>query len=456
MRTGNILAALAAAYTAHAHATFQYLWVDGVDEGGKCVRTPAGNSPIADPTSNTLACNANGEVSAASICPIAAGSKVAVEMHQHNNRDCTEEAIGGNHDGPTIIYMAKVENAASAVGSEANWFKVAEAGLVSKDYWGTDVMNANCGKVEFTIPPDIPAGNYLIRAEVIALHVAGSVGGAQFYMSCYQINVTGGGAASPATVKFPGAYSATDPGILFNVNGAYTSYAIPGPPVYSPGGSYGGSPPDVATKSTVAITSATSTSTAVTPTAVYPTEAASYSTGIADATSSDPSTEVTSTPASTDVTLPYSVNIIDTVSAVAYPTEAASTSPYSVNATDTTSAAAYSMEVTSTPAATDVTLPYLVNTTVTASVVAYPTEAASTSAADTDVTSASAIATEVARTSVTTTSSTVTTTTPSAAHTATDLVAKYYQCGGLGWTGGTACVAGATCVIQNPFYHQCL
>ncbi|CAE6471367.1 unnamed protein product [Rhizoctonia solani] len=242
MRTGAILAALAAASTTYAHATFQYLWVDGVDEGGKCVRTPANNSPITDLTSKAVACNNNGEVAAAATCPVVAGTKVAVEMHQHNDRDCTKEAVGGNHDGPTIVYMAKVENAATADGSEANWFKVAETGLVSKDYWGTDVMNANCGKVEFTIPSDIPAGNYLIRAEVISLRVAGSAGGAQLYMSCYQINVSGGGTVSPPTVKFPGAYSATDPGILFNINSPYNSYTIPGPPLHSPGGAYGGSP----------------------------------------------------------------------------------------------------------------------------------------------------------------------------------------------------------------------
>jgi len=34
------------------------------------------------------------------------------------------------------------------------------------------------------IPSDIPSGDYLLRAEAIALHVAGSLGGAQFYASC--------------------------------------------------------------------------------------------------------------------------------------------------------------------------------------------------------------------------------------------------------------------------------
>ncbi|KAB5589036.1 hypothetical protein CTheo_7514 [Ceratobasidium theobromae] len=266
MRTAAIVAALAAASTAHAHATFQYIWVNGVDQGNTYVRTPANNSPVTDLSSNTLACNVNGEVPAAATLTIAAGAKVAVEMHQQpGDRTCTTEAIGGNHDGPTIIYMAKVDNAATAVGSSANWFKVAQTGLVSTDYWGTDVMNANCGKVEFTVPSDLPAGNYLIRAEVIALHVAGSIGGAQLYMSCYQINVTGGGAASPATVKFPGAYSPTDPGILFDLYGGYTSYTIPGPAVYVPGSSTG-SPTTVSNTGTTP----TSTSTSASATATGP------------------------------------------------------------------------------------------------------------------------------------------------------------------------------------------
>jgi cellulase len=34
------------------------------------------------------------------------------------------------------------------------------------------------------IQANIPAGDYLLRAEAIALHVASSLDGAQFYMSC--------------------------------------------------------------------------------------------------------------------------------------------------------------------------------------------------------------------------------------------------------------------------------
>jgi cellulase len=42
-----------------------------------------------------------------------------------------------------------------------------------------EVLNNNCGHYTFTVPTGIAPGDYLIRAEVIALHVASSVGGAQ-------------------------------------------------------------------------------------------------------------------------------------------------------------------------------------------------------------------------------------------------------------------------------------
>ncbi|THH31783.1 hypothetical protein EUX98_g2385 [Antrodiella citrinella] len=32
----------------------------------------------------------------------------------------------------------------------------------------------------------------------------------------------------------------------------------------------------------------------------------------------------------------------------------------------------------------------------------------------------------------------------------------YSQCGGIGWAGSTACVAGAVCTVLNPYYSQCL
>jgi len=33
---------------------------------------------------------------------------------------------------------------------------------------------------------------------------------------------------------------------------------------------------------------------------------------------------------------------------------------------------------------------------------------------------------------------------------------KYGQCGGVGWTGATTCVAGSTCTVSSAYYSQCL
>lgn len=116
-------------------------------------------------------------------------------MHsQPNDRSCTSQAIGGNHFGPVIVYMAKVADATTASPSGLSWFKVDEEGYdAAAKVWGTDSLNKNCGKREFTVPSKIPAGDYLVRAEAIALHAAGQAGGAQFYMTCYVSFVLAGG-----------------------------------------------------------------------------------------------------------------------------------------------------------------------------------------------------------------------------------------------------------------------
>ncbi|KAL2876985.1 hypothetical protein SGCOL_007819 [Colletotrichum sp. CLE4] len=71
------------------HAIFQQLWVNGVDQESSCVRMPASNSPVQDPTSNDMRCNAN-SAAANTTCGVKAGDTITVEMHQHNTRACTE------------------------------------------------------------------------------------------------------------------------------------------------------------------------------------------------------------------------------------------------------------------------------------------------------------------------------------------------------------------------------
>src|ERR1700709_2444030 len=50
-----------------------------------------------------------------------------------------------------------------------------------------------------------------------------------------QITVSGSGSATPAGVSLPGAYSASDPGILINIHAAMSTYVAPGPAIYSGG-----------------------------------------------------------------------------------------------------------------------------------------------------------------------------------------------------------------------------
>lgn len=59
---------------------------------------------------------------------MAAGQNVTVEMHaQPNDRSCANEALGGNHWGPILVYMSKVADATTNVG-DGSWFKVSEQG----------------------------------------------------------------------------------------------------------------------------------------------------------------------------------------------------------------------------------------------------------------------------------------------------------------------------------------
>jgi cellulase len=134
---------------------------------------------------------------------------------------------------------AKVDNAASASPSSQKWFKVYEDGLdMSSGTWGVDRMISAGGWVDFTMPTCIAPGQYLLRAEIIALHSASKSGGVQFYMGCAQIDVSSSGSKTGQTVSFPGAYGQSDPGILVSIydkqgqpKGNGTPYQIPGPAV---------------------------------------------------------------------------------------------------------------------------------------------------------------------------------------------------------------------------------
>lgn len=235
-----IVATLPALSTAHTIA--QRVRVNGQDNGLTVgIRTAQSNNPIQNVNDGNMACNSNFKSPVSSqVINVKAGDKVGVNWgHVIGGPQSANDAdhpIAKSHKGPTMFYMAKVDNAASASTSGQKWFKVFEDGLDGSGNWGVDRMLSNSGWVDFTMPSCIAPGQYLLRAELIALHSASSAGGAQFYMGCAQINVSSSGSKMGSTVSFPGAYSANDPGILVSIynaqgqpHGNGSPYKVPGP-----------------------------------------------------------------------------------------------------------------------------------------------------------------------------------------------------------------------------------
>ncbi|TGZ78401.1 hypothetical protein EX30DRAFT_343302 [Ascodesmis nigricans] len=190
----------------------------------------AGNGPVEDVTSRDIVCNI-GATPAAISATVAAGSPIQFQWTEWPE----------SHKGPSMTYLANCNGDCSkADPTTLSFFKIQHAGLSSSGRWASDDIIAAGSTVDARIPADIAPGNYILRHELLALHSAHTENGAQFYPMCANLVITGSGSAKPAGVKFPGAYKPTDPGIFVNIyagedvkNG---KYVIPGPEVYTAGG----------------------------------------------------------------------------------------------------------------------------------------------------------------------------------------------------------------------------
>ncbi|KAH6640929.1 glycosyl hydrolase family 61-domain-containing protein [Chaetomium tenue] len=235
------------------HAIFQRLSVNGQDQGQlKGIRAPYSNYPIQNVNDANMACNANIQIKDNNVIRIPAGARVGAwwqhEIGGPSGPNDPDNPIAASHKGPISVYLAKVSNAASASASGQQWFKIAERG-VNNGVWAVDEMISNNGWHYFDVPSCVAPGQYLMRVELLALHSASSAGGAQFYMECAQVEITGSGTNSGSNfVSFPGAYPANHPGIVVSIydstgkptmNGR--TYQIPGPaPISCSGGGNNG------------------------------------------------------------------------------------------------------------------------------------------------------------------------------------------------------------------------
>ncbi|KAF3274236.1 hypothetical protein TWF970_007985 [Orbilia oligospora] len=263
----KLASAALAVGAASAHTIFQELWVNGVAQGHTVgIRVPSYDGPINDVTSNDIICNGGpnplNKPYPSTIIQVPSGATIGLEWHHTlAGRDAgdTADPVDPGHKGPIMAYLAAVPNALQESVTGLKWFKVYEDGWdPATNVWAVDKLYAAKGLVSFKLPDCIPPGNYFLRGELLALHGAGSNLGAQFYMECAQINIVGGGTASPPTVSFPGAYAQNDPGVLVNIYyPPLPSYVIPGPRPFTCGGS---------NPTTAATTTAKTTLTTVTTT----------------------------------------------------------------------------------------------------------------------------------------------------------------------------------------------
>lgn len=238
--------ALALAGSASAHTTVWNILVNGKDQGvgnkqGGYIDSPPNNNPVLDVTSKAIECNVPG-VKAAKSVAVNGGDEITFEWH-HDSNSAGDDIIASSHKGPIMVYASKA-------GSSLSWTKLWEDGFSGKtsavDKLIAGTYTGKKGQHKMTLPKLAP-GDYILRPEILALHEGNRQGGAQFYMECVHVKVGGSGTVQlPAGVSFPGAYKATDPGILFNIYGSSTSYTIPGPKVWS-GASAASSPATPAT-----------------------------------------------------------------------------------------------------------------------------------------------------------------------------------------------------------------
>ncbi|EJD03600.1 glycoside hydrolase family 61 protein [Fomitiporia mediterranea MF3/22] len=197
----------ALATQAAAHYTFPSLVVDGTTTPAWVNVRQTNNyntqAPVTDVTSMDIRCYDTAEPGTAETITVSAGQQIGIMSDGAK--------APGDVDG--------------WAGDGAVWFKLYEIPAVTDGGKSITFPAEGQPGVTFTLPSALPSGQYLLRMENIALHVAQSYGGAQFYLSCGQINVENGGSGTPGpTVAFPGAYTGY---------AIPTNYTQPGPPVWT-------------------------------------------------------------------------------------------------------------------------------------------------------------------------------------------------------------------------------
>ncbi|KAM3086175.1 hypothetical protein ACMFMG_000312 [Clarireedia jacksonii] len=269
-----------------AHQNFHQFWVNGVSPGYQVsIRMPPSNSPVTNVSSTDITCNVNGNKvpSGVTTTPAKEGDEITVQWDS------------SGHPGPIQHYlMGPVDDASQTTGI-GSWFKIQEWAQTNGT-WASAIMEAGNMSMSFKLPTGLATGEYLLRSEMLALHSSQTIDGAQWYIGCAQLSITGTAAetCSPS-IELPGAYNDTDPSIYipdFYYGFDISTYTPPGGPVATCGAGSGSAATTAATTAAAAATTAVAASSAVASSSVIVSSAVASSTQAAVVASSALSTAV--------------------------------------------------------------------------------------------------------------------------------------------------------------------
>src|ERR1700743_616636 len=130
--------------------------------------------------------------------------------------------------------------------NKVKFFKVdAPSYDAATDSWANERAADHNMTHTFTIPSDLKPGTYVVRTELLALHTNTPsfawtpLAGPEFYLGCFNVEVTGTGTSTPEGMTFPGAYKTGEKGLTFSPSTGPGSgvekkrkYVTPGPPLY--------------------------------------------------------------------------------------------------------------------------------------------------------------------------------------------------------------------------------
>ncbi|KAF3149592.1 hypothetical protein TWF594_010698 [Orbilia oligospora] len=346
--------------------------------------------PVSDIMSNAIACNQPDGTSWPVAATVKAGGSITFDW----------PGWPSNYKGPSLSYLAYCSSGdcSNENPNLLDFFKIDEDGLHDDGSWASDSIAAGSGYT-INIPSNIASGSYMMRHEFVNLDGASLLNGAKFYPMCASLKVTGGGSARPSdTVRFPGAYTSLDPGILVTIGNLLgsNSYIFPGPALISGAGS----------RASITATARTTTSALRNSTGTVISVSTTSLSGTSTKSSSAAAT-------STKALVPAygqcgGLTYLGVTECVPGYICSVSNSFYSQCVPDPNSSSSVRVSTASTVAST-----------------------------------ATSIGASTSSTSTTSSSSTA-------------LASAYAQCGGLTYIGPTECVAGYYCSKSNSFYSQCI